>query len=98
MLTSRQRAFLRGKANPLDTIFQIGKGGIGEETIHQIGNALEARELIKARTLDACEYGPREAAEALAAALGADVVAVTGSRFVLYRPSQKKKIIELPNE
>lgn len=47
MLTSKQRAALRAMGNGLDTIFQVGKGGIGEETVRQISNALEARELIK---------------------------------------------------
>ena len=45
MLTSKQRAQLRAMAQSLDTIFQIGKGGITEEICNQIYNALEAREL-----------------------------------------------------
>lgn len=97
MLTSKQRAYLRAMANRLDTIFQIGKGGIGENMTEQLGNALEARELIKLRTLDTCEYGPREAAELLAHALNAEVISVTGSKFVLYRESEKHKKIELPS-
>lgn len=47
MLTSKQRAYLRGKASVMDTIFQIGKGGIGDNMIKQLYDALEARELIK---------------------------------------------------
>ena len=81
MLTSKQRAKLRAMGTSLDTIFQIGKGGIGEETVKQIGNALEARELIKARVLENSGYTAREAADALAEATEADVVAVTGTRF-----------------
>ena len=92
-----QRAYLRAMANGYDTNFQIGKGGVSENMTEQIGNALEARELIKLRTLDTCEYGPREAAELLATALSAEVVSVTGSRFVLYRESRKHKKIELPD-
>ena len=46
MLTSKQRAYLRSLAVHLDTIFQIGKGGINENMTEQISNALEARELI----------------------------------------------------
>ncbi len=95
MLTSKQRAKLRSMGTALDTIFQIGKSGIGEETVKQISNALEARELIKARVLDNSEYTAREAADALAEATQADVVAVTGTRFVLYRESKTKKRIEL---
>ena len=96
MLTSKQRAYLRSMAQSLDTIFQIGKGGISEETCLQISNALEARELIKARVLDNSGYSAKEAANELAEAIGADVVACVGTRFVLYRESENKKRIELP--
>ena len=34
-LTSKQRAQLRGLANSIDTILQIGKDGIGENLIKQ---------------------------------------------------------------
>ena len=96
MLTSKQRAYLRSMANTYDTIYQIGKGGISDMMVTQLDATLEARELIKLRTLDMCDYGPREAGEILAERLGADLVTVTGTRFVLYRESKKKKRIELP--
>lgn len=95
MLTSKQRAKLRSMGTALDTIFQIGKGGISEETVKQISNALEARELIKARVLENSGYTAREAADAISEATESDVVAVTGTRFVLYRESKNKKRIEL---
>ena len=95
MLNSKQRAYLRSLATDLDTIFQIGKGGISEETCLQIANALEARELIKARVLDNSGYSAKEAASEIAEAIGCDVVACVGSKFVLYKESVKKKRIEL---
>ncbi len=95
MITSKQRAKLRAMAQSLDTIFQIGKGGITDETCNQISNALEARELIKARVLDNSGYTAKEAANEIAEAVGADVVSCVGTRFVLYRRSEKKKRIEL---
>jgi len=95
MITSKQRAYLRGLAQKLDPIFQIGKGGITEEICKQIANALEARELIKARVLDNSGYSAREAAETIAEAIECDVVACVGNRFVLYKESEKKKRIEL---
>ena len=95
MLTSKQRATLRSLSQKLDTIFQIGKGGITEEICLQISNALEARELIKARVLDNSGYTAREAAEAIAEAIDCDVVSCVGTKFVLYRESQKKKRIEI---
>jgi RNA-binding protein len=95
MITSKQRAYLRSISQNLDTIFQIGKGGITEEICTQIANALEARELIKARVLDNSGYTAKEAANEIAEAISCDVVSCVGTRFVLYKESQKKKRIEL---
>ena len=95
MLTSKQRAQLRAMAQNLDTIFQIGKGGITEEICNQIYNALEARELIKARVLENSGYTAKEAANIIAEVIECDVVSCVGSRFVLYKESTKKKRIEI---
>ncbi len=95
MLTSKQRAYLRGMAQQMDTIFQVGKGGVSDNMCEQISNALEARELIKLRVLENSEYTAKEAANEIAEAIGADVVQVIGTRFVLYRESVDKKRIDL---
>lgn len=95
MITSKQRAYLRSLATGLDTIFQIGKGGISEEICLQISNALEARELIKARVLDNSGYTAKEAANEIAEAIDCEVVSCVGSKFVLYKESVKKKRIEI---
>ena len=95
MLTSKQRATLRGLSQSLDTIFQIGKGGITEDICNQIANALEARELIKARVLDNSGYTAKEAAEVISEAIDCDVVSCVGTKFVLYKESKKKKRIEI---
>ncbi len=91
MLNSRQRAQLRAMANGYETIFQIGKGGIGEQLIKQTAEALEARELIKLRVLETADTTSREAADEIAAAVDADVVQVIGSRFILYKPAAEKE-------
>ena len=95
MLNSRQRAQLRGLANSLDTIFQIGKGGVTENTVKQVNDALEAREIIKLRTLETSPVSSREAAEQIAEKTHSDVVQVIGSRFVIYRESRDNKQIKL---
>ena len=77
-------------ANGFETIFQIGKGGIGDQLIKQVSDALEARELIKLRVLESAPESAREAADAVAEAVGADVVQVIGSKFILYRQSSDK--------
>lgn len=95
MLNSRQRAQLRGLANSFETILQVGKSGVTENTVKQVSDALEARELIKLRTLETCPTTPRETAEEIAEKTGADVVQVIGSRFVLYKESEENKQIKL---
>ena len=94
MLNSRQRAQLRAMANTFDTIMQIGKSGVSEQSLKQIDDALTARELIKLKRLETAPETARETAEFVAEKVGADVVQVIGSKFVLYRPS-KEKIITL---
>ena len=96
MLTSKQRAYLKSLANGLDTIFQIGKSGITPEIRDAVDKALEARELIKMNVLDNTMIGAKEAAGILADRTGADVVQIIGNRFVLFRVSKKKPVIELP--
>lgn len=95
MLTSKQRAYLRGLANTCDTILQIGKGGISEQTLVQVRDALSARELIKIRTLETSPLSTREAADAIAKELDCDVVQVIGSKIVLYKENKKDKKIYL---
>ena len=94
-LNSRQRAQLRSMANTMQPIFQIGKGGIGEEIIEQLSLALEARELIKLTVLETAPMSAREAAEALKAPLRAEVVQCIGRKVTLYRESRENKRIEL---
>lgn len=95
MLTSKQRAYLRSLSNELNPIFQVGKNGISEEMCRQIANALEAREIIKARVLPNSGYTASEAANAIADFIDADVVSVVGTKFVLYKESEKNKRIEI---
>lgn len=95
MITSKQRAYLRGLANGIPAIMQIGKGGIGENLIKTVSDALEARELIKLTVLENSMESPREMADDLADATGADVVGVVGRKVILYRESVNSKKIEL---
>ncbi len=95
MLNSRQRAQLRGMANGYETILHIGKGGMTEQVVSQADEALEKRELIKAKVLETCDVSARETAESIAEKIGADVVQVIGSKFILYRESKNNKTIKL---
>lgn len=98
MITSKQRAFLRKSANNLESVFQIGKGGITDELIHQLANALEARELIKVHVLETAMLDIKPTCNEIAERLGAEPVQAIGSKFVLYKRAEKEKnrSIELP--
>ena len=85
MITSKQRAYLRGLANSIDTILMVGKSGMSPEIIKQADDALKARELIKAKVLETSDISPKEAANIIANKVNADVVQVIGTKFILYR-------------
>ena len=95
MITSKQRAYLRGLANELDPIFQIGKGGLNENMAEAFSGALEKRELIKVAILDNSDVDARTACEYFVNATGAEPVQCIGRRFVLYKESKDNKRIEL---
>ncbi|HBD63643.1 MAG TPA: ribosome assembly RNA-binding protein YhbY [Clostridiales bacterium] len=92
MLTGKQRSYLKTMANGLETIMQIGKGGVTENVIKQIDEALEARELIKIKLLNNSMLEAKETANEIAEAVRAEYVQSIGGRFVLYRESEEKKI------
>ena len=89
MLTSKERAELRAKANTLDTTLIVGKSGITDALIAEADNQLTARELVKGKVLEGALLSPREASDAICEATGADGVAVIGTKFVIYRFSEK---------
>ncbi len=89
MLTSKERAELRSQANTLDTTLMVGKGGITEAVIAETDRLLTARELVKGKVLEGAFMSPREACDALCEATGAEGVAVIGTKFVIYRFSEK---------
>ncbi len=90
MLTSKQRADLRSEANTLETTLMVGKGGITETLIEEAARQLEARELIKGRVLETALLSAREVSDELCAALKADGIQCVGSKFVIYKKSEKK--------
>ena len=96
MLTSKQRAYLRGMASTTDTIVIVGKGGITENVIAQVSDALTARELVKGKVLESSLLTAAEACEALAAACKAEQVQHIGNKFVLFKRNEKEPMIELP--
>ena len=96
MITSKQRAYLRGLGQSCPAIIQIGKGGITENLVKTVSDALEARELVKLTVLENSGEEPRAVLDSLCEILGAEGVSCIGRKIVLYRESKEKKTIELP--
>ncbi len=94
-MTGKERAKLRSMANTIQPIFQIGKGGVGEAMLEQLGMALDARELIKITVLETADVTAREACEILCEALGAEPVQCIGRKVTIYRRNEKEPKIQL---
>ena len=89
MLTSKERAQLRSQANTLETTLMVGKDGVTDAVIAEADNQLNARELVKGKVLENAMLSPREVSDAICEATGADGVACIGTKFVIYRFSEK---------
>ena len=89
MLTSKERAELRAKSNDLDTTLMVGKSGVTEAVIAEAENLLTARELVKGKVLEGALLSPREVSDAICEATAAEGIACVGSKFVIYRFSEK---------
>ena len=89
MLTSKERADLRAMATNIDTTLMVGKSGVTETVIAEAENLLTARELVKGKVLEGAMMTPREVCDELCEATGAEGVAVIGTKFVIYRFSEK---------
>lgn len=95
MLTSKQRAVLRGIASTTETIFQIGKGGIPDTLVKQVEDAIKVREIVKIKVLDNSSYTAEQAASELAEKTDSEVVQVIGSKVVLFKRNKKEPVIKL---
>lgn len=98
MISTKQRAFLRGLAAELTPVTQIGKNGITENLIKTLSDALEAHELVKVTVLETSPVDAKEAMEVLTEALHCDPVQVIGRKVTVYRrqPDADKRKIQLP--
>ena len=91
MLSSKQRAELRAQSNSLDTTLMVGQGGVTESVIAEAETQLTARELVKGKVLEGALMSPREVSDAICQETGAEGIACVGSKFVIYRFSEKKQ-------
>ena len=98
MLTSKQRAFLRGLASTQNTVFQIGKGGLSDNQILEIERLLETHELVKIHVLENALVDAKDMCAAVAESIdGCEPVCAIGRRFVIYKQSKEHKRIDLKN-
>lgn len=97
MLKGKQKRFLRAKAHHLNPIFQVGKGGVNENMMKQIEEALEVRELLKVSILQNCEEDKNVVAKELAEGTKSELVQLIGHTVVLYKESSENKTIVLPS-
>ena len=95
-MTSKQPAYLRGLANKIDAIFQVGKNGISDNLIMQVNDALEARELIKLNVLETSPEDIQEIANTLSKATNSVLVQTVGNKITLYRARKRNSKIQLP--
>ena len=88
-MTSKERAALRAQANTIDTTLMVGKGGVSETLVAEAEKLLDIHELVKGRVLETAMMTPREVCDALCEATGAEGIQVVGSKFVIWRKSEK---------
>ena len=95
VMTSKQRAYLKGLAMDLEATFQIGKASLTPEFVETITEGFNKKELLKVSVLKNCADDPREIAEMLAERTRSQVVQVIGKKIVLYKENKDHKKIEL---
>ena len=95
MLTGKQKRQLRGMANQLKALYQVGKDGVSYNMFSSIADALEAHELVKISVLKNCSSDVREVAFDIASNTNSEIVQIIGKTIILYKESKNNKKIEL---
>ena len=90
-MLSKERANLRGEAQNLQPIVQIGKEGLTDKTIASCMDAFNTHELIKINVLTTVVDDLKELAQLLAENTKSEVVEVKGRKIVLYKFNNKLK-------
>ena len=98
MITTKERATLRGFANNIPDLVFVGKEGVNENVIKQVVDNLQAHELInlqaheliKIKVQQNCSLTAREVCNLLVESTQAEPISVVGSKIVLYKKTTKK--------
>lgn len=92
MLTSKQRSYLRSLGNEMEPILIIGKGGVTDNVVEQLDQALTARELVKVRVLPHTEFDVKEIGESLTRETVSEIVQIIGRNILFYRTPPKNAV------
>ena len=89
MMTSKERAEKRAQANTLEVTLIVGKSGVSQTLLDEAAILLDSHELVKGRVLETSGLTAREASDEICQALGAEGIACVGTKFVIWRKSEK---------
>lgn len=95
MITTKQRAYLRGLANDMPALYQLGKNGLTDEFVKTLDEALNARELIKITVLKNAFLTSKEAMQMICEALSCEAVSAVGSKVVVYRRAKDESKVKI---
>ena len=93
----KQRRYLRGLGVNLDAVVFIGKEGITDAVLAELGRVLKKRELVKVRLLDNVDGDRKDVAKELARKAEAELIQVLGRTVLLWRRNEEKPTIRLPD-
>jgi RNA-binding protein len=88
------RRKLRAAGHHLSPVVQVGKEGVTDRVIRQLGQALHDHELVKVKVGGESPEDRFEAAELLAAGAEGQLAQILGRTFLVYRRHPKKPRFE----
>lgn len=91
-MTAKERSFLRGAISKESAILQIGKGGLSDNLIASLDEALTTREVVKITILKSCDADIGEICGIINDKLCCETVCTIGNKAVFYRLSKKPGI------
>ena len=92
-MNSRQISYLRGLGHHLNPVVIIGNAGLTEQVLKEIELALNAHELIKIKVAGDDRALRIGMLEQICEKSGAVAVHHIGKQLVIYRPSEKARIV-----
>jgi RNA-binding protein len=92
-LNSKQVSHLRALSHGLNPVVMIGNQGLSESVLKEIEVSLQAHELIKIKVFGDDRESRVQMLESICESTGAAPIHHIGKQLVIYRPSEKAKIV-----